>query len=161
VSLALVPSRYDDPRDQSWADRRASTHVWSLNILLVEDDLADTSLILNVLKRHPDVAAVHAFDAPIAALHQIAEGRQRPDLILLDIHMPRLGGFEFLQGLRRIPTAIAVPVVFLTTSGLGEDVRKYRESSASSYIIKPDTYSELQARMDGVIKRALSGIWSQ
>ena len=53
-----------------------------------------------------------------------------------------------------------VPVVFLTTSSLGADVQRYRESSASSYIIKPDTYVELQARMDSVIKRALSGIWS-
>ncbi|MDB5465169.1 MAG: response regulator rcp1 [Phenylobacterium sp.] len=159
LSLALVPCRDEDSRSQPWLDRRPSGHVWNLNVLLVDDDAADTSLILDVLRRHPDVAAVHAFDAPIAALRQLATGRQKPNLVLLDIHMPRLDGFEFLKELRRIESMVSVPVVFLTTSGLTRDVREYSASSASSYIIKPDTYFELQTRMDAVIKRALSGVW--
>jgi CheY-like chemotaxis protein len=159
VSLALAPCRDQDSRSQPWLDRRPSGYAWNLNVLLVDDDAADTNLILDVLRRHPSIAAVHAFDAPIAALRQLAEGRQKPNLVLLDIHMPRLDGFGFLKELRSIESMVRVPVVFLTTSGLGKDVREYSASSASAYVIKPDTYFELQTRMDVVIKRALSGVW--
>jgi CheY-like chemotaxis protein len=159
VSLALVPCREDVSRSPPGLDRRPAGSIWNLNVLVVDDDAADTSLILDVLRRHGDIAAVHAFDSPVVALRQVGTGRQKPDLVLLDIHMPRLDGFEFLKGLRRIATMASVPVVFLTTSALGKDVRAYMGSSASSYIIKPDTYAELQTRMDAVIKRALSGVW--
>jgi CheY-like chemotaxis protein len=135
--------------------------VWSLNVLLVDDDLADTTLILNVLKRHPNVSNAYATDAPEFALRQLTVSNQiRPDLVLLDIHMPRLDGFEFLQALRRIPTMTRVPVVFLTTSRLASDVMKTKDTSASSYVIKPNSYLELQASLNGVVRAAASGRWS-
>ena len=60
--------------------------------------------------------------------------------------LPRIDGFEFLVGLRRIPGMFSVPVVFLTTSGLEQDVLAYRRSSASMYVEKPDTFGEIQIR---------------
>jgi CheY-like chemotaxis protein len=135
--------------------------VWSLSVLLVDDDVADTSLILNVLKRHPSVTLAQATNTPEFALRQLAAGRLlKPGLILLDIHMPRLDGFGFLNALREIPGMEAVPVVFLTTSGLASDVAKTRESSASLYVVKPDTYTELQSRLNGVVRRAAAGQWT-
>jgi putative two-component system response regulator len=97
----------------------------------------------------------------VYALRQLAAGHRKPDLVLLDIHMPRIDGFEFLKGLRRIPGMISVPVVFLTTSGVGKDVLEYMGSSASLYVIKPDTLAELKVRLDGVVERAISGVWSR
>jgi CheY-like chemotaxis protein len=135
--------------------------VWSLSVLLIDDDVADTTLILNVLKRHPSVTTALAANSPEFALRQLAAGRlMKPGLILLDIHMPRLDGFGFLKALRQIPAMKNVPVVFLTTSGLASDVAKTRDSSASLYVVKPDTYFELQARPNGVLRRAASGRWS-
>lgn len=153
--------RYEQPKPRPRFDPRPPLHVWAINVLLVEDDAADTSLILNVLRRHPGVSTAHPADAPDLALQQLAAGHLRPDLILLDIHMPRMDGFSFLENLRGIPAMAAVPVVFLTTSCLGKDVVAARHSSASFYLIKPDNYAELQTRLDGVIKRAISGIWSK
>ena len=140
---------------------RPELRVWSMNVLLVEDDAADTDLILNVLKRHPDVSAAHATDEPHLALRQLASGKLKPDLVLLDIHMPRIDGFEFLARLRRIPAMVSVPVVFLTTSCLARDAAAARDGSASLYVIKPDTYHELHARLDVVIRRAISDYWNR
>jgi len=132
-----------------------------LNVLLVDDDPADASLILNALGSHPNVAAARAVDSSVLALRQLLVGYRRPDLVLLDVHMPRIDGFELLKGLRRISGMVSVPVVFLTTSGLEKDVLAYRGSSASMYVVKPDTLSELQVRVNGILERAVSGVWSQ
>jgi len=134
---------------------------WSINVLLVEDDEADTEIILNVLKRHPQVSSTLACNQPVALLGQLTMGRLRPDLILLDIHMPRVDGFKFLEALREIPAMVSVPVVFLTTSALSDDARRAAQSTAASYIIKPDTYQELHTRLDDAIKRAISGLWGR
>jgi CheY-like chemotaxis protein len=143
------------PRADPPPDRR----LGKLDILLVDDDPADTSLILSALAFHPDVAAVRAVDAPVLALRQLLVGYRQPDLVLLDLHMPRLDGFEVLEGLRRIAGMATVPVVFLTTSELDKDLGAYRRSSASMYVVKPDTFDELRIRTDGIVERALSGVW--
>jgi two-component system, OmpR family, response regulator AdeR len=139
---------------------RAPSRTWSLNVLLIDDDVADTCLILNVLKRHPQVSAAHATDAPDFALRQLAQGRLRPDLVLLDIHMPKVSGFAFLRRMREIPSMASVPVVFLTTSRLESDVVLAKDATASSYVIKPESYFELQARLNGVVRQAAAGRWS-
>jgi len=159
MSLAALPSEDEGARRGSRP--QPAQQVWRLNVLLVDDDPADTSLILSVLVRHPGVATARAVDAPVLALRQLLAGYRKPDLVLLDIHMPRIDGFEFLKGLRRLPGMASVPVVFLTTSGLGKDVIAYMGSSASLYVIKPDTFGELQTRLDGIIERAISGVWSK
>jgi len=154
------PSRVGPQDFRPRVEKRPTRRVWSLNVLLVDDDVADTELILNVLKRHPEVSTARATDAPEFALRQLASGNQmRPDLILLDIHMPRMNGFHFLEAMRQIPSMARVPVVFLTTSRLASDVARTKKGSASFYVIKPDSYFELQACLNGVLRRATSGRW--
>jgi len=141
--------------------KKASSRVWNLDVLLIDDDEADTALILTVLKRHPEVSTARATDAPQFALRQLAAGGQlRPDLILLDIHMPRLNGFDFLEAMRAIPSMVHVPVIFLTTSALPGDLAKSNDSSASLCVIKPDSYAGLQSCLNGVLRCAASGRWN-
>jgi two-component system, OmpR family, response regulator AdeR len=146
------------PADQF--EPRSPHRGWSISVLLVDDDIADTCLILTVLQRHPQVSVAHATDAPEFALRQLAAGRLKPDLVLLDIHMPKVSGFTFLEDLRLIPTMASVPVVFLTTSRLESDVLRAKTATASSYVIKPESYLELHARLNGVVRQAAAGRWS-
>ena len=154
MEMGETPARED--RNHSSGDARPAARLWGINVLLVEDDAADTSLILSALQRHPNVSAAHAADTPVLALRQLSSGFLTPNLILLDIHMPRMNGFEFLDELRKLPSMRDTPVVFLTTSGLAKDVVGARWSSALAYVVKPDSFSELQLRLDRVIKRVLS-----
>jgi CheY-like chemotaxis protein len=157
----------ESPPDRIWPippvyfEPRPPRRVWSLNVLLVDDDAADTALILSVLKRHPHVSTALATDSPEFALRQLHGGRHmRPDLVLLDIHMPRLDGYGFLEALRGIPAMASVPVVFLTTSCRESDLERTRQTSALLYVVKPDNYLELQSRLNGVLRRASMGRWS-
>jgi CheY-like chemotaxis protein len=130
-----------------------------LNVLLVEDDAADTSLILKALEQHPLVARAQSTDAPDFVLRQLQLGRLKPDLLLLDIRLPRLDGFAFLSRLREVPGFSDLPVVFLTSSSLARDVRKARRLSAAQYVVKPDSFAELRTRLDEVLAKAVGG-WS-
>ena len=141
--------------------KKSCNRIWNLNVLLVDDDEADTALILTVLKRHPDVSTARATDSPQFALRQLAAGDQlRPNMILLDIHMPRLNGFSFLEEVRAIPSMARVPVILLTGSVLPSDLAKSNDSSASLFVIKPDSYAGFQSCLNGVLRCAASGRWS-
>jgi DNA-binding response OmpR family regulator len=155
----IVTLKRADPRSRSRLEPDPDRVFWSINVLLVEDDEADTEIILNVLKRHPSVSSIHASNEPTVLLKHLAEGQWRPDLILLDVQMPRVNGFMFLEALREIPAMARTPVVFLSGSRLAVDAQRASESTAASYIVKPDTYAELQARLDTVVRRAISGLW--
>ena len=149
-------SAFDPPSSHEDCDARAASYPWRLDVLLIEDDPADTSLIMAALRPHPNIASVCASDAPDQVLAALAAGEFMPDLVLLDIHMPRLDGFEFLENLRRIPDMVGVPVVFVTSSPLGREVVEAGLSSALSYFIKPASYPELQDGLDKVIIRLIN-----
>ena len=73
-----------------------------------------------------------------------------PSLILLDINMPGMDGFEVLRKLRSEEATRAIPVVMFTTSGLPEDIdRAYREG-ANSYFVKPSSVGDLRKFVDSI-----------
>jgi len=162
MSLALLADLQDaSARRRVHADARSAPRPSGIDVLVVEDDAADTNLILKALEQHPGVLDAQASDAPDLALRQLAVGQIRADLILLDIHMPRMDGFKFLRGLRQIRRMAKTPVVFLTTSWLARDASDAVHSSAALYVIKPDSYEDLEVCLDGVIRRAQSGLWGR
>ena len=136
----------------------ASLRPRGMKVLLVEDDPADTQLIQRALQRHPDVSDVATRNAPARALMEISAGKLRPALIFLDISMPGIDGFQFLEALRKIPTMGEVPVMFLTSSAFVRDVGRAIRSSARDYIVKPDSFEELEMKIDVAIRRAGSDV---
>jgi CheY-like chemotaxis protein len=67
-------------------------------------------------------------------------GEEKPLVVLLDVNMPRMNGFEVLGEIKASPLLKHIPVVMLTTSGREEDMVKSYRSGAASYIIKPATF---------------------
>lgn len=126
-----------------------------LDVVLVDDDAADSTLVMNVLRTSPRVGSARAFSAPLAALAELASGETAPALILLDIRMPMMNGFEFVRILRKIPHLQATPVAFLTTSRQPSDIHAARDTDVFRYVIKPETYGELQSRIDDLIDDVL------
>ena len=75
-------------------------------------------------------------------------GRTLPTFVLLDLRMPKMGGFEALRWIRAMPQIKEVPVVVLSSSPLPGDVELATALGATSYIVKPGSYEEL-CRMVG------------
>ncbi|MEX2472317.1 MAG: response regulator [Gemmatimonadota bacterium] len=78
----------------------------------------------------------------------------RPGLILLDLQMPRLDGFQTLEQIRADPSLARIPVVVMTTSGADEDISRSYDAGANSYVRKPVTFDGL---VDAV--RAMGRYW--
>jgi two-component system, response regulator len=114
-------------------------------ILLVEDNPDDEELTLRALKLANMVnAPVIARDGREALDYLFAEGshagrdpEETPAVVLLDLKLPRLSGFDVLQRMRAEPATRLIPVVVLTSSSEDEDMLRSYESGANSYVRKP------------------------
>lgn len=114
----------------------------AIEILLVEDNPADARLTREALEEHRVVNTIHtAQDGEEALGFLRREGEHehapRPDLIFLDLNLPKLSGHELLAMIKEDPGLREIPVVILTTSDTREDIRKSYELQASSFVTKP------------------------
>lgn len=112
-------------------------------ILLVEDDasiLNGMADLLQIFDIGYDVKVITASDGMegLERMHELV-----PDLIISDIMMPRLNGFEFLTRVRENPAWVHIPFIFLTAKGKKQDIMEGRRSGAELYITKPFVSSEL------------------
>lgn len=73
-----------------------------------------------------------------------------PDLVLLDLKMPKLDGFEVLQWIRSNPDTLSLPVVVLAGSSFRADIRRALELGANSYAAKPGSFEELEVLIDQI-----------
>lgn len=116
--------------------------VHPFDLLLVEDEPADYHLVRMALKESKVLCNLHnAVDGVDALDFLRREGEYhqapRPDLILLDLNMPRMDGREFLEVAKADPDLKHIPVVVLTTSEVERDVIASYRLGASGYITKP------------------------
>ena len=115
-----------------------SLPVELMRILLVEDSLADIELTLDALsgaKVANDVSVVRDGAAALEFLRDPAH--PRPDLVILDLNLPRMSGHEVLAALRADPTLQRIPVAVLTTSAAEADVISSYDLGANCFLTKP------------------------
>lgn len=119
-----------------------ANEVSAINVLLVEDDPGDvliTREALSAAKVLHNLAVVDDGEAAISYLRQEDEYRDvpRPDLILLDLNLPRLDGREVLARIKADEELKRIPVVVLTTSNAEKDVLRSYDLHANAYVTKP------------------------
>ena len=103
-------------------------------VLLVEDEAVQAELAQRVLER-AGFSVRRAGDGPLA-LEALAEN-PLPDLVLLDVMLPKIDGFEVLKRIRADQRTRPVPVIMLTSFSRDLDAARGRELGADDYIIKP------------------------
>ncbi|HEY7994415.1 MAG: response regulator transcription factor [Candidatus Eremiobacterales bacterium] len=85
------------------------------------------------------------------ALERVRESK--PDLVILDVLMPRMDGWEVARALKSDPATREVPVMFLTSRGQEHDVLEGFDSGAVDYMVKPFSPRELQVRVRAVLAK--------
>jgi class 3 adenylate cyclase/CheY-like chemotaxis protein len=118
-------------------------------ILIVEDDDATRSIIIRLLEREGYETRAAA-DGRLG-LEQAAQ--VRPDVVISDVGMPVMDGFELVEALRAYPALAATPVMLLTALGDRASVRRGMTAGADDYLAKPFAPAELLAALDGLLKK--------
>jgi DNA-binding response OmpR family regulator len=121
-------------------------------ILIAEDerDIRDLVVLSLEFAGFEVVAAANGAEAiKVAAEH-------KPDLILMDVRMPRMTGYEACKQLKQIEDTQDIPIVFLSAKGQETEVKKGLDVGAVDYIIKPFAPDELARRVEEILKREAS-----
>ena len=118
-----------------------------IEILLVEDSPSDTALTIEALKAGKVTNRLYNVEDGVEALAYLRrEGKYkkatRPDLIMLDLNLPRKDGRELLAELKNDPVLKIIPVIVLTTSRSDEDILRSYELNANCYITKPVDFEQ-------------------
>ena len=127
-----------------------------VTVLVVEDNDADAQLVVEGLTEASVSARAHVVTDGREALewlraHDVSAGARLPDLVLLDLNLPRKSGAEVLAEIKSDPRLSTIPVVVLTTSQAEEDVLRSYEMHANAYVTKPvdfDRFGEIVRQID-------------
>ena len=131
-------------------------HQPVFTVLLVEDEAADADLVQMAFEEGRLLAHLHHVIDGVEALEFLRrEGDRfadapRPDLILLDLNMPRMNGREFLESIKQDPDLRRIPVVVLTTSDVERDVVASYDLGASGYVVKPVDLDQFMKAIQGI-----------
>ncbi len=116
-------------------------------ILVVDDDKTNLTLAQNILLPHYRIAAANSGRSALKYLES-----HRPDLILLDINMPDMDGFEVMERIGQKEETRTIPVIFLTADNLAETEIKCFQMGAMDYVTKPFVPAILLSRVDKTIE---------
>lgn len=126
-----------------------------IEVLLVDDDDDDVRLTRKSLEHDRVLNRIHRVQDGVEAMEFLRregpfEAAVRPDLILLDLNMPRMDGREVLKELKQDRDLSLIPVVILTTSSDERDVYLSYEQSANSYVTKPVDLLQFKTVLQGL-----------
>jgi chemotaxis family two-component system response regulator Rcp1 len=136
--------------------RHALTRDQPLSVLLVEDDPGDVMIAREALAAGRLSTELHVVTDGVEAMSYLRRGdgfagATRPDLILLDLNLPRKSGHEVLAEVKQDPALRRIPVVVLTTSQAQEDVAKSYDLHANVHVSKPvdfDQFTDVVRQID-------------
>jgi CheY-like chemotaxis protein len=134
--------------------------IQPINFLMAEDDPDDRLLIKEAFRENHATDSIHFVKDGVELLDYLRRQDKytnpgdapAPDLILLDLNMPRKDGREALEEIKTDPYLRHIPVVVLTTSNAVEDIMHSYDNGASSYIIKPVRFNGLVEAINGLMQ---------
>lgn len=135
---------------------------WQLDILVAEDTPSDIRLLESAMARCGDIHSLKIVKDGQELIDYLRgeppfnqPDRQIPNVILMDLKMPRMDGFEVLAWLRKHPECSVIPVVVMSSSGMDSDVLQAYRLGANAFFEKPLHFDELQE-----ILRTILTFWS-
>lgn len=151
LSYASPKAHPPDPADLRSGGGAAVSRP--LRLLLVDDSLMDRHLAEEVFAEYAHLCKVTTVGSGQEALtHLRSPGAAMPDVVLLDVNMPGMSGFEVLEAMKADPRLVQIPVVMLTTSNHDHDITRAYTLHASSYLIKSLSFQDFVAQVEGFLE---------
>ncbi|WP_025741586.1 response regulator [Aquimarina pacifica] len=123
----------------------------SLNFLLIDDDEIERLKFARVLQKNNYPHSIVEAKNGEEALEILAQ-KEQPDLIFLDLNMPKMNGLEFLRELKSNADLRYIPVIILSTSNNHQDLKEAYKIGAAGYIVKPLKYEDYMHKIKCLIE---------
>ena len=123
------------------------------NILLVEDD----AIIREMMSRRLQWEGYDVITAANGAHAVVLAQSEHVDLILMDMGLPVMDGWEATQRIKKTPETCAIPIIALTAYALMEDQTKCSAAGCDDFETKPVNFAQLLAKMQGLLSKAMQG----
>jgi CheY-like chemotaxis protein len=131
------------------AGRSVSNADVSATVLYIEDNVGNVRLLERLLAHRPNVRLITTLEGRLGVDLALRHG---PDLILLDVHMPDLSGYEVLELLRGDVRTAAIPVVMLSADASNEQIQRFRDAGAHDYLTKPLDLQHFLTQLDDYLQ---------
>jgi DNA-binding response OmpR family regulator len=115
-----------------------------LKILLIEDDLDDIELLQDACLTHGVSCIIEDVNDGSEALEYIRLNKGTPDIIILDMNLPKIHGRDIIPVIRNSKNFAHIPLLILTTSSSADDIEYAYKNGASKYMKKPATVDEIR-----------------
>lgn len=126
-------------------------------ILLVDDDEDDRFLFSDALREINETLVCDEEINGIEALQHLQDKSPLPDIIFLDLNMPKMNGLEFLSSLRKQKRFDEIPVVIFTTSTIQAEKDRLLKMGASYFLSKPCEYNTLKSELESILDKIQDG----
>lgn len=135
----------------------SKTRKRPLQVLLVEDNTSDEILFKDAVERSGILSEIYCMQYPDRVMdflqnHESKYGRQRPDIIVLDINLPKMDGMALLKQLKTAPDVADIPVLMLTNSIRVQEMRECYKLQAAGFIQKSMDFEEFCEDISSAIK---------
>lgn len=127
-----------------------------VNILIIDDDSDDSDLLRDAIYQVNPESHCTLMSNAVDAIQGLKENKfSRPDVIFLDLNMPRVNGVQCLKQLKEIPEIKEIPVVIYTTSKSHEDRVETLNLGAAHFLTKPSSYRQLCKNVSDIFTKEL------
>src|SRR5579872_1298495 len=122
-------------------------------VLLVDDDPDEIELLQEAFTIANPLIVCHGAENGLTAINFLRSGEQLPDLIMLDINMPIMDGWEVLRYIRKHDRLKGIPVIVQTTSSNERDKKIAAELGADRFLTKYDDYTSLKREVKNIVSK--------
>lgn len=122
-------------------------------VMLIDDDEDDREIFLTVIRENASSLVCNVAEDGREALDKLTQEFIKPDLIFLDLNMPRMNGREFLTEIKKFDGLCDIPVVILSTRADKETLSETRNLGAQHFISKPDKFSTWETLLKQALQR--------
>ncbi|WP_027395020.1 response regulator [Aquimarina latercula] len=124
----------------------------NLKILLIEDDEIERMKFTRVLQKNNYDCKLQEATNGEEAVEILNDDTRTPDLVLLDLNMPKMNGIEFLKSLKSNQKLKYIPVIILSTSNNHQDLKRCYEEGIAGYLVKPLKYEDYVEKIKSLIE---------
>jgi CheY-like chemotaxis protein len=124
------------------------------HLFIIDDDIEDQEIFIEAVREvSENIHCSSSTSGEEALTHLEHEIKTPPDLIFLDLNMPKLNGKQILREIKKTPRLKAIPVIMYSTSFAPRDIEEIKQIGAAHHLLKPSRFNDLCAALNTILAK--------